>query len=155
MDRYFARLQAGKYVYRVNWSISMTSTLYIDGGHHSHEDEDEDEPDEPPPPPQIETEDGKEKREAAPGAAAAATSHLSDARVRCELQTLFALPRSGARVLSVHTYLYPLQQIKDDGAADQLCDAIDGLARGNVPGIARYKRAAFWGESVKEFMRQT
>lgn len=82
------------------------------------------------------------------------SSDLNNARVRCELQTLFALPDSGARVFSVHTYLYPLQQIKDEGASDQLYEAIDGLAKGNVPGIAKYKRAVVWGERVKEFLKQ-
>jgi len=73
--------------------------------------------------------------------------------VRCELQTIFALPQTGGRIMSVHLYQYPLQQIKDEGAGDQMCDAIDGLSKGNVPAMWRYKRAVVWGDKVKAFMR--
>lgn len=59
--------------------------------------------------------------------------------VRSELQTLFALPETGARILSIHEYLYPLQEIKDEGNGPAMAAAIDGLKEGNVPSIWNYK----------------
>lgn len=56
------------------------------------------------------------------------------------MQTLFKLPTSGARVLSIHEYVYPLHQIIDDGDASAMLEAIDGLKKGNVPEIWDYKR---------------
>jgi hypothetical protein len=49
--------------------------------------------------------------------------------------------------------LYPLQQIKDEGLGEKLCEAIDGLKLGNVPVFWRYKRAPVWQERVKEFLK--
>lgn len=53
----------------------------------------------------------------------------------------------------MHLYLYPLQQIKDEGLGEELCEAIDGLKLGNAPAFWRYKRAPLWQEMVKEFLR--
>ena len=73
--------------------------------------------------------------------------------MRCELQTLFALQKSGGRILSVHLYLYPLKQIKEEGLGEELCTAIEGLKEGNVPAFWRYKRAPVWQEKVVAFLR--
>jgi hypothetical protein len=63
-------------------------------------------------------------------------------------------------VLGLHLYMYPLGKIKEEEAkdggmsvAEELCEAIDGLTKGNVPEMWRYKRAVVWGERVKEFLR--
>jgi hypothetical protein len=48
--------------------------------------------------------------------------------------------------------MYPLQQFKDDGEAEGLASAIEGLKKGNVPQIWTYKRAGVWGEKVLEFL---
>ena len=56
----------------------------------------------------------------------------------------------------MHLYTYPLTEIKDEDGGNigrDLCEAIEGLARGNVPEMARYKRAVVWGDKVKEFLR--
>lgn len=80
---------------------------------------------------------------------------ISQTYLRCELQTLFALPESGARILGLHLYVYPLTDIREEGGdgkvAEELCEAIDGLTRVNVPEMWRYKRAAVRAEKVKEF----
>jgi hypothetical protein len=73
--------------------------------------------------------------------------------MRCELQILFTLPKSGGRILLVHLYLYSFQQIKDEGLAEKLCEATDGLKLRNVPAFWRYKRAPVWQKKVKEFLR--
>ena len=112
MDRYFGSMEPGKVKYRVNWAVAFNDNLCERGEYHL-----------------------------APGQEPAETEfELEKCRVRCELQTLFALPKSGGRILSVHLYLYPLQEIKDVGLGLEMAEAIDGLKDGNVPGFHRYKR---------------
>ena len=112
MDRYFSKLQPGNFMYRTNWALATNSNLCERGEYHLY-----------------------------PGQEATETEFdLGNCYVRCELQTLFALPKSGGRILSVHLYLYPLQEIKDAGLGSEMAEAIDGLKRGNVPGFHRYKR---------------
>ncbi len=98
--------------YRVNWTVATNDNLCERGEYHL-----------------------------SPGQAPTETEFdLEKCRMRCELQTLFVLPKSGGRVLSVHLYLYPLQEIKDVGLGPQMVEAIDGLRNGNVPGFHHYKR---------------
>lgn len=126
MDRYFSRLRPGKAVQRVNWAVATNSSLCERGEYHFYSDDQES---------TLEEVD------------------LDDTWVRCELQTLFALPKSGARILSVHLYLYPIKEIKEVGLAEEMCRAIDGYGQGNAGGFNRYKRVPVWGEAVKEFLR--
>lgn len=63
------------------------------------------------------------------------------------------LPRSKAILFSFKTYLYPIQDIKEEGLGEVLADAIDGLRTGSVTGMYRYKRAAVWGASVQRYLR--
>ncbi|KAF7547461.1 hypothetical protein G7046_g9000 [Stylonectria norvegica] len=126
MDRYFDRLTPGRVMDRVNWAVATNSSLCERGEYHLYSDE------------QI---------------SATAEVDLDDTWVRCELQTLFGLPKTGARILSVHLYLYPIQEIKDVGLAEDMCRAIDGYGKGNAGGFSRYKRIPVWGEAVKKFLR--
>ncbi|KAH8666994.1 hypothetical protein BX600DRAFT_481242 [Xylariales sp. PMI_506] len=126
MDRYFSRLTPGNVVNRVNWAVATNSRLCERGEYHLHSDD------------QIPTDTKVD---------------LNDTWVRCELQTLFSLPKSGGRILSVHLYLYPIQEIKDVGLAEDMCRAIDGYGSGNAPAFSRYKRIPVWGEEVKRFLR--
>ncbi|KKY20774.1 hypothetical protein UCRPC4_g04046 [Phaeomoniella chlamydospora] len=126
MDRYFARLQPPRVVQRVNWAVATNSALCERGEYHLYADD------------QVSTQSDVD---------------LNDTWVRCELQTLFALPKSGGRILSVHLYLYPIQEIKDVGLAEDMCRAIDGYGAGNASGFSRYKRVPVWGDKVKEFLR--
>ena len=112
MDRYFSNLEPGNVKRRVNWALATNDNLCDRGEYHLY-------------PGQEPTETDFE---------------LENCHVRCELQTLFALPKSGGRILSVHLYLYPLQEIKDVGLGPEMAEAIDGFKNGNVPGFHRYKR---------------
>ena len=56
-------------------------------------------------------------------------------------------------VFSFKTYLYPIQNIKDEGLGEELATAIEGLKGGSVPGIWVYKRGVVWGEKVAEWLR--
>ncbi|KAH7024784.1 uncharacterized protein B0I36DRAFT_332031 [Microdochium trichocladiopsis] len=123
MDRYFRRLQVGRVVCRTNWAVSIKAS-------------------------QTESQlTDKDYRGSAPTEIDPAKIYL-----RCELQTLFRLPVSGARVFIIHEYVYPLQQIKDEGLGPAMIQSIDGLKEGNVPAIWDYKEAPKWAEAVKQFL---
>ncbi|KAE8327465.1 hypothetical protein BDV39DRAFT_205051 [Aspergillus sergii] len=129
MDRFFARIDVGQFVQRVNWSITTDSELFAAfGGVHGDKGEGE------------------------------KTLKLGELDVdstvlRCERQTLHRLPQSKGLVFAFHTYTYPIQMIKDEGLGEDLAAAIDGLKEGNVPEMHWYKRGPVWGEAVKEFLR--
>ena len=114
MDRYFGKLEPGNIKTRTNWSVTTNDNLCERGEFHLYPDQDV-----------TETETNFE---------------VENCYLRCELQSLFALPKSGGRILTVHTYLYPLQEVKDAGLGLEMAEAIDGLKNGNVPGFHRYKR---------------
>lgn len=50
--------------------------------------------------------------------------------------------------------MYPLTQIKADGCAQDLIDAIDGMETGNAPEMHSYKRVGAWGPAVKRYLRE-
>jgi hypothetical protein len=75
------------------------------------------------------------------------------ARLRCERQVLHRLPKTKALLFSVKTYLYRLEDVKAEGSANALIQAIDGIRAGSVPDFYYYKRAVVWGEPVKEYLR--
>lgn len=62
--------------------------------------------------------------------------------LRVELQTLSRLPQSHSILFSFKTYLHPIKELKAEGLGPQLADAIEGLGKGNVPGMWKYKSAA-------------
>lgn len=73
--------------------------------------------------------------------------------LRIELQTLTRLPNTGAVLFSFKTYLYPVRQIKEEGLGNAFADAIEGLAKGNAPGMWKYKSAVRWGKGVIDYLR--
>ncbi|RAK84668.1 HRQ family protein 4 [Aspergillus costaricaensis CBS 115574] len=131
MDRFFAKLEVGKVVQRVNWSINTPGTglFAAFGGLHGHEGE------------KGERELGVEEVDG------------EGTLLRCERQTLHRLPKTKALVFTFHTYTYPIREIKEEGLGEELALAIDGLKEGNVPEIHRYKRGPVWGEAVKAYLR--
>lgn len=74
-------------------------------------------------------------------------------RVRSERQVVHRLPQSRAILFSFKTYLYSIQEIKEEGLGEVLAEAIDGLKSGNVPQFYQYKRASEWGSSVQRYLR--
>ncbi|KAL2814917.1 hypothetical protein BJX63DRAFT_183248 [Aspergillus granulosus] len=143
MDRFFARLEVGKFVVRANWSVMTPETRLFGafGGLHDHSPED------------LDVKKGSEK-----GAAVVETMDVegfegTDTFLRCERQTLHRLPKSKAIIFAFHTYTYPIKDIRDEGLGEEMAVAIDGLKEGNVPGIHTYKRGRYWGEAVKKFLR--
>ncbi|KAK2731807.1 hypothetical protein FQN55_004443 [Onygenales sp. PD_40] len=129
MDRFFHKLEVGKYVKRVNWSITTGEELFAAfGGLHGEQQE--------------------EMRELR-----VEELDLDNTFLRCERQTLYRLPHSGALVFGFHTYRYTLQEVKDDGSGEDLVAAIDGFKEGTSPQMLDYKRVPEWGQAVKDFMR--
>ncbi|KAL2680358.1 hypothetical protein Neosp_007955 [[Neocosmospora] mangrovei] len=73
--------------------------------------------------------------------------------LRIELQTLSRLPETHSILFSFKTYLYPLREIKEEGLGEEFATAIEGLEKGNAPGMWKYKGAVRWGASVCEYLR--
>lgn len=70
-----------------------------------------------------------------------------------ELQSLTRLAETKFLLFCFKTYLYPLEILKNDGSGAELADAIEGLQRGNAPGMHKYKSAIRWGKSVVQYLR--
>ncbi|RHZ66882.1 heme-dependent oxidative N-demethylase family protein [Aspergillus thermomutatus] len=128
MDRFFARVEVGRFVSRVNWSVTTETGLFAAFG-------------------------GVHGSAAGGGQIEPGMLDVDSTVLRCERQTLHRLPRSKALVFAFHTYTYPLRSIKEEGLGEELATAIDGLKAGNVPGMHWYKRGSVWGEAVKHFLR--
>ncbi|KAK1985242.1 hypothetical protein LZ30DRAFT_584585 [Colletotrichum cereale] len=126
MERFFSRLQVGKSVKRMNWSVSTHDKLYSPSDLHIYDGD--------------KVEEGEDV-------------DPSKACLRQELQTVTRLPETGAILFSFKTYLTPIEQIKKEGLGLQLADAIEGLKSGNAPGMWVYKGASRWGKSVCEYLR--
>ena len=128
MDRFFSRLEVGKYVRRVNWSVTTNPNLYSAGKGTNHA---------------YEGDEISELKDV----------DVESTFVRCERQTLHRLPKSKALVFAFKTYMYPINEIKEEGKGEELAEAIDGLKAGNVPQMHFYKRGVVWGEAVKRYLR--
>ncbi|GKZ40128.1 hypothetical protein AbraIFM66950_002498, partial [Aspergillus brasiliensis] len=89
---------------------------------------------------------------------AANSMHLYEGEEVVELKELdvntilFRLPISQAVVFVVRTYMYPLQDVKEEGNGPRLVEAIAGLKEGSSPGFHFYKRAAVWQRAVSEYL---
>lgn len=147
MDRFFDKLEVGRAVLRVNWSIMTKGTglFAAFGGLHDHSSP-------------SDTASADTKAGGGEGGGDEEDIKVEgfdgdETYVRCERQTLHRLPKTKALVFAFHTYLYPIQDIKDEGLGEDLAIAIDGLKEGSVPGIYPYKRGPYWGEAVKAFLR--
>ncbi|KAL5045646.1 hypothetical protein BDW71DRAFT_198140 [Aspergillus fruticulosus] len=136
MDRFFERLEVGKAVVRVNWSIMPKGTglFAAFGGLHDHSPN---------------SEGGKEENERIDPD----SFDGEDTFLRCERQTLHRLPKSKALLFAFHTYTYPIKDVKEEGLGEELVVAIDGLKEGSVPEIFAYKNGPYWGEALKAFLR--
>ncbi len=50
--------------------------------------------------------------------------------------------------------MYPITEIKEEeGMAEALATAIDGLKEGSVPAMNFYKKGVVWGGAVKRYLR--
>lgn len=139
MDRFFAKIEVGRVVKRVNWSITTNDLLFAEEGNHLYvEGEEESSGDAGSVGNDIE----RQKQEVV----------IENCRLRCERQTLHRLPKTKALVFAFQTYQYTLAEVKAEGNGPSLAEAIDGLGVGNAPGMKSYKRGVIWGDRVKEYL---
>lgn len=150
MDKFFAKIEVGKFVKRANWGITTETDLFAAyGSVHASPSAD----------PQKEhvIKPGMLNIDQVSLSVVPRFSEYCSCTIktvlRCERQTLHRLPQSKAIVFAFHTYSYPVQQIKDEGMGEELAAAIEGLKKGNVPAIYSYKRGDIWGQAVTEFLR--
>ncbi|KAH9825531.1 Protein of unknown function (DUF3445) [Teratosphaeria destructans] len=147
MDRFFAKLECGRAVKRSNWSVTTNDLLYAETGNHLYSNDDQGttmgnaktldlES------PNLQADIERQKQEVV----------IEDCRLRCERQTLHRLEKTKALVFAFKTYQYKLSEVKEAGVGPELAAAIDGLAGGNVPAMAFYKRGVVWGDKVKEYL---
>ncbi|KAK2616283.1 hypothetical protein QQS21_000717 [Conoideocrella luteorostrata] len=73
--------------------------------------------------------------------------------LRCELQTLSRLARSQNILFNFKTYQYNIADIKAEGRGNEFADAIEGLKKGNVPDMWKYKGAPKWAVDVCKYLR--
>lgn len=149
MDRFFAKLECGRLAKRSNWALTTNDKLFSEGGFHLYEG--------------WKTEKGVSETSSTQNEAVMdvdaeierqkADVVVEDCRLRSERQTLFRLPKSKALVFSFKTYQYRLEDVKRDGYAEELAEAMEGLAKGNVPEMDFYKRGVVWRKKVVEYLR--
>jgi hypothetical protein len=162
MERWFKRLKPGKFVTRNNvsqwlsldlpdfrltytqWGITTEDNLAAVESIHLYENDGE------PGEKEIDFEKVRSNHLVLPSQG---TNSVSQTLMRVERQFLHRLPRSRAIVFSLKTYLYPVSQIKAEGQGEALATAIEGIAKGNAPGMTWYKREVEWGSSLKRYLR--
>jgi len=121
VDRLIGTLKAGKLVERVNWTVLDSPTLFRPGGHFR-----------------------QARNEHVTADNAGETLFL-----RVERQTLRQLPRTGAVVFSIRTYVYPLAAIATDPeVAARLASAVRGLPAE----LSRYKSVGVFIEPLLAFL---
>ncbi|CAG9950539.1 unnamed protein product [Clonostachys rosea f. rosea IK726] len=119
IERFFSRLQVGKGVKRSNWTVQTHDKLFNVKGNHIRPGEEAEEED-------IE---------------------VDKVNIRARRTANFdANAQYSSCALSFKTYLYPIQEIKAEGLGTEFADAIEGLQKGNAPGMWRYKGAIRWGK---------
>lgn len=125
MHKFFNNLQPKNLWVRYNWSIQINSQRY-----------------------NLESLHGREGEKIVP-----LKFHQMDFNqtfLRCERQIFTRLPKSRANLMTIRTYLTPINQIKQEGLAEDLVNGIDSLPED----LAFYKRRSEWGEAVKQYLRQ-
>ncbi|KAM0277157.1 hypothetical protein ACHAQH_006003 [Verticillium albo-atrum] len=112
MQRFLSKLKAGKPIKRTNWSVQSHPELFDCDANPRLKD------------------------------SQAVRSHdikMEDSFLRSELQTLSRLPSTQSIVFLIKTYMYNVFDIKAEGLGPQFADAIEGLKKGNAPGMWSYK----------------
>jgi len=126
VDRCFARMAPGDYVGRLNWSIQVNGDeLYL--------------------PHRGNTNPEKLKRRGG-----GAEIDFLNSYLRVEHHTLHTLPRTGAIIFAVRSYLTPLSEIKAEGEGRELADAIESMPEK----LGTYKNRDVWGGRVSHWLRQ-
>lgn len=125
MARFFNKLKPKDIWVRGNWSFQENNILFKLDSHHGRP--------------------GDELKELA----VEDLDFENSCYVRAERQVLTRLPKSGAVIMLVRTYLTPVRDVKAQGLGESLANAIDALPED----LAFYKRRQVWGSAVKQYLR--
>ncbi|KAI1479810.1 hypothetical protein F4774DRAFT_418650 [Daldinia eschscholtzii] len=127
VDRYFARMKPGDFIGRMNWSLQVDGAdLFRTDGNNYYPGTD-----------QV-VSDYKED------------PSLDESFLRVEHQTLTKLPRSGAVIFTVRSYMTPLHQVKAEGDGKALAEAIESMPQG----LGHYKMVQYWGRKVLPWLME-
>ena len=126
VDRYFARMVPEDFIGRMNWSLQVDGEdLFRTDGNNYY--------------PGTEQEVAVAKED----------PRLGECFLRVEHQTLTKLPRTGAVVFTVRSYVTPLYKVREDGDGVALAEAIEGMP----DGLAGYKMRQYWGAKVLPWLK--
>lgn len=122
MNRYFDKMQVGKWVRRFTWGIQLGSDLFKPEGNHNAK---------------LEGDSLK-----------ASDLDFSNVFMRLEKQVLTRLPRSKFIMFTVKTYFYPLCDIKKEGFGPAMVRGFDAWPED----MKKYKSFPLWSSAVREYM---
>lgn len=74
---------------------------------------------------------------------------MADCYLRVEHQTLCKLPKSGAVIFCVRSYMTSLEEMRERGEAKELADAITSMPER----LAEYKMRHLWGDKILPWLR--
>ncbi|WLF80479.1 hypothetical protein PVL30_004261 [Lodderomyces elongisporus] len=128
MNRFFDRLSPGQFVTRSNWSMQTHKNFYVDDQNKGHN-----------------LPNGHEQK-----AIPYESLNFDDVRYRSERQVLTKLPKSGAVVFTIRTYLIPIEEIRNEGP--EVCERLIGAIKGFPDDIKQYKAAGEWGPAIIQYL---
>lgn len=126
MARFFNRLEPKDLWQRGNWSVQTNNVLFKLDNHHARE--------------------GDVVKELTMDE----IDFDNACFLRCERQVFTRMPKSGAILMLVRTYLTPIKQIREEGLGEVMAHAIESLPED----LAFYKRRHAWGTAVKQYLRE-
>lgn len=127
MNKFFDKLKPGVWVRRNNWSVQTHNRVFVMNDNKGKEDE--------------------EITDLDPDT----LDFQREVFFRSERQILTRLPKTGAIIFSIRTYLTPMKQIRDEGN-DIVLELIGGI-EGMQGVIGQYKRRPAWGPAVIAYMK--
>ncbi|KAI3326819.1 hypothetical protein HD806DRAFT_488292 [Xylariaceae sp. AK1471] len=127
VDRYFARMEPGEFIGRMNWSLQVDGAdLFRTDGNNYYPG----------------TEDALSEDKIDPS--------FDDCFLRVEHQTLTKLPRTSAVIFTVRSYMTALHQVKAEGDGKALAKAIESMPEG----LGHYKMRQYWGAKVLPWLME-
>lgn len=132
MNRFFNRIGPGEFVTRSNFSVQTHNKYFVDDSNKGH-NLPKDHIQEPIPFDKLD--------------------FVNHVHYRSERQVLTKLPKSGAVIFTIRTYLQPFSEIKAEG--QEVCERLAGAIKGFPKDISDYKRAGEWGPAVIQYLEQT
>lgn len=128
MNKFFARIKAGEFVGRSNFSVQTHSMLYDDNSNKGYHFD-------PASPKTLDYEK---------------IDFSADMNYRSERQVLTRLPKSQAVVFTIRTYLHPFSQF--DGDDLEVPKRFLGALKGLPEDMSTYKNEPYWGPAAKRYL---